>query len=44
MVQVKFSLGKIFGHADDPKTQRAILKKAILFALEGEPEGLLVYS
>ena len=44
MVQVKFSLGKIFGHAGDSKTQMKILKKAIAFALEGEPEELLVYD
>ena len=44
MIQVDYSLGTIFGHAGDRETQTAILKKAIEYALEGEPESLLVYD
>ncbi len=44
ILQVKFSLGKIFGYAGDSETQIEILKAAINFALEGEPESLQVYS
>ena len=44
MIQVDYSLGTIFGHAGDRETQIAILKKAIEYALEGEPESLLVYE
>lgn len=44
IIQVKYSLGTIFGHAGDRETQKKTLKKAIEVALSGEPESLLVYD
>jgi hypothetical protein len=44
VIQVDYSLGTIFGHAGDRDTQTAILKEAIAYALEGEPESLRVYD